>query len=67
MVKSRAPPSRQSLLSPGEGTPWGLTRHKGEVDGAGKRLSLRLQPPDGLEVPAGRRWCLGIMEERGVL
>lgn len=51
--------STTQLLSPGEGTLWGLTRHKGEVDGAGKRLSLCLQPPDGLEVPAGRRWCHG--------
>jgi len=52
---SRASSSCQPLLSPREGTPWGLTRHKGEVDGAGKTLSLRLQPPDSLEVPVGRR------------
>lgn len=62
---SRASPSCQLVLCPQEGTPWGLTRHKGEVDSAGKTLSFCLQPPDGLKVPAGRRWYLGITEERG--
>lgn len=34
-----------------------LTRHKAQVDGAGKALPLCLQPSDGLKVPAGdARW-----------
>lgn len=50
----KASPGCQPTLSPLQGTPWGLTRHEGQMDGAGKALPLRLQPSDGLEVPVGR-------------
>lgn len=52
-------PGCRPTLSPRQGAPWGLTRHEGQVDGAGKALSLCLQPSDGLEVPVGRGWCKG--------